>query len=248
LLHTARRLYQDPTSTISTKEKQDLARRFSVGYTLIRNTEGVGPDKELPDDIKQLTKRLDEYQQTLDEWGLRDYQVRSLDDPFTTHLHTFIHGLMVWILASIPSLVLNAPVGVAAHYWAHKEAKKDLQNSRVKLHARDVLMSKKMLFSLVAVPVLWVSYSVLLYFFSPLSFEAVVLFFLGCPFFSYLGVMAVEAGMVDLKDLRPAFLRLLPSFRTEVTILSRIPLTSHPLRLLLTCPKNELHCKQKSEL
>lgn len=217
LLHTARRLYQDPTTIISTKEKQDLARRFSVGYSILRNTYGVGPEKTLPDDIVQLTKRLDEYQQTLDEWGLRDYQVRSLDDPFSAHLHTFMHGLLVWILASIPSLVLNAPVGVAAHYWAHKEAKKDLQNSRVKLHARDVLMSKKILFSLVAVPVLWISYSALLYFFSPLSFEAVVLFFFGCPFFSYLGVMAVEAGMVDLKDLRPAFLRLLPAFRTEVT-------------------------------
>ena len=90
LLHTARRLYQDPTSIISTKEKQDLARRFSVGFTIIRNTHGVGPEKILPDDLQKLVKHLEEYQNILDEWGLRDYQVRSLDDPFSTHLHTFI--------------------------------------------------------------------------------------------------------------------------------------------------------------
>jgi len=43
--------------------------------------------------------------------------------------------------------------------------------------------------------------------------------FLCCPVFSYLGVMAVEAGMVDIKDLRPVFLRLLPSFQEQVATL-----------------------------
>ncbi len=42
------------------------------------------------------------------------------------------------------------------------------------------------------------------------------MFAICCPLFSYLGVMGVEAGMVDLKDLRPFYLRLLPSFSTDV--------------------------------
>ena len=33
------------------------------------------------------------------------------------------------------------------------------------------------------------------------------LFLFCCPFFSYLGVLAAEAGMVDLKDLKPLLLR-----------------------------------------
>ena len=37
--------------------------------------------------------------------------------------------------------------------------------------------------------------------------------------FSYLGVMAVHAGMIDFKDLRPAFLRLLPPFRAQIALL-----------------------------
>lgn len=39
-------------------------------------------------------------------------------------LYSFIHGAMVMTLATIPALILNAPVGVAASYWSSKEAKK----------------------------------------------------------------------------------------------------------------------------
>lgn len=46
--------------------------------------------------------------------------------------------------------------------------------------------------------------------------------FLSFPVFSYYGVMAAEAGMVDLKDMRPAFLRLLPSFRRQAELLPKI--------------------------
>ena len=92
-------------------------------------------------------------------------------------------------------------------------AKKDLKASRVKLAARDVLLSKKIIFSLAAVPLLWVSYAVLALLFSSLEVKTILVLFLCCPFFSYVGVMAMERSFVDLKDLRPAFLRLLPSFQ-----------------------------------
>jgi glycerol-3-phosphate O-acyltransferase/dihydroxyacetone phosphate acyltransferase len=75
---------------------------------------------------------------------------------------------------------------------------------------------------MVMVPALWVSYALVLHFLTPLSTKAVVLLFLMCPFFSYVGVMAVEAGMIDMKDLRPAFLRLLPSFQGQATLLPRM--------------------------
>jgi|AntAceMinimDraft_5_1070358.scaffolds.fasta_scaffold196417_1 hypothetical protein len=37
----------------------------------------------------------------------------------------------------------------------------------------------------------------------------VLLYVFWCPFFSYLSVIATEAGMVDLKDLKPHLLRLM---------------------------------------
>lgn len=212
LIHTIRRLYQRSSLSTTTKEKQDLARRFAVAAKLMREKF----NDNLPEDIQQLIVKVDEYQNLLDQWGLKDYQLQSdtfSAMSFTQMLYTFLHGASVILLASVPSIILNAPVGFAANYWAYREAKKDLEASRVKIQAKDVLLSKKIMFSIVAVPVLWVTYAVLLLLFTSLQVKTVIVLLLCCPIFSYMGVMAVEASMNDLKDLRPAFLRLLPSFR-----------------------------------
>jgi glycerol-3-phosphate O-acyltransferase / dihydroxyacetone phosphate acyltransferase len=192
LIHTARRLFPRNPTNLSTKAKQDLARRFSTAYKLIREQYG----SNLPSDLVELQKRLTHYQDQLDHWGLKDYQLlpSNLETSFSKLLYTFLHGLLILTLASIPSLLLNFPVGIAAHYWAEKEAKKDLKASRVKVAARDVLLSKKIVFSLVAVPVLWVSYAVVLLLVAKWQLKTIIVVFLSCPLFSYLGVMAVEAG------------------------------------------------------
>lgn len=233
LIHLARRLYsKHPSNKPSTKSKQDLARRFATGYKLIKD--------RFPDaaDIKALEDNMTKYQEELDKWALRDYQVNSLQIPYSKTLYTFVHGCIVLAIASIPSIILNAPVGMLASYWAALQAKKDLSASRVKVAARDVLTSKKIVFSIMAVPILWVTYALLLRAFTPLETRTIVVLFLCCPIFSYfgkaififkhwvgtnsfqnmlilIGVTAVEAGMVDIKDLRPVFLRLLPSFREQ---------------------------------
>lgn len=219
LIHTTRRLYQRPSSKEgSTKEKQDLARRFSAAYKILKERYD---EDGFPQDIQVLIEKLEVYQNILDKWGLRDYQLigDSLEvacSSYSKLLYSFVHGAIVLSLASIPSLVLNAPVGFAANYWAYREAKKDLKASRVKIQARDVLLSKKIVFSIVAVPALWIAYALILWFLTPLEKQTVVMIFLMMPVFSYIGVMAVTAGIVDIKDLRPAYLRLFPAFRQEV--------------------------------
>ena len=75
------------------------------------------------------------------------------------------------------------------------EAKKDLKASRVKIKARDVLMSKQIYFALIAVPILWLSYALLLFLFTSLEPRTILIFLLSCPFFSYLGVQAVEVSV-----------------------------------------------------
>ena len=122
-------------------------------------------------------------------------------------------------------------------WWAREEAKKDLARSRVKKFGRDVVLSKKIVYSIILVPALWITYALLLYFFSPLETRTIIVLLLCCPLFSYLGVMSVQAGrfycdicsiiflhnsfipvtgMVDLKDLRPVYYRLLPQFREVI--------------------------------
>ena len=190
-----------------------MSRRFSVAIQIIQKKY-----KSLPEDLQELKVKIEEYQQSLDHWGLKDYQINNLGQttPFLKLLYTFLHGLIVWLLAAIPTLLLNMPVGFAAKVWAQRGAAKDLKSSRVKLTGRDLIMSKRIIFSIGMVPILFAIYGFLLFFFTELKPLQIVLLLLCLPLFSYLGVAAVEAGMVDLKDLRPAFLRLLPSFRKSV--------------------------------
>jgi glycerol-3-phosphate O-acyltransferase/dihydroxyacetone phosphate acyltransferase len=212
LVHTVRRLHQRSSTSTTTKQKQDLARRWSEAYKMLKERY---KEEGLPEDIAALLAKVKDYQDALDRWGLRDYQLQHthLQLSYSKMLYIFLHGLVILTLASLPSLILNFPVGMAANYWAYREAKKDLQASRVKLAARDVLLSKKILFSMAAVPILWVSYALLALLFTSLERRTILVLFLCCPLFSYIGVMAMEASIVDLKDLWPAFLRLLPGFQ-----------------------------------
>ena len=66
------------------------------------------------------------------------------------------------------------------------------------INADDVRLSNMIQTCLVGVPTLWISYAfILLTLGVPLRHA--VLFLVLCPVFSYLGVVAVESGMVDLK-------------------------------------------------
>jgi hypothetical protein len=84
------------------------------------------------------------------------------------------------------------------------------------------MLSKKIIISLVMVPTLWISYAVVVLCFTDVQPSTVMLLFLSCPLFSYVGIMATEAGVVDAKDLRPAFMRLLPSMRKQFDDLPRM--------------------------
>jgi hypothetical protein len=80
-----------------------------------------------------------------------------------------------------------------------------------KVEARDVRLSKMISVCVIGVPILWVVYAVLMLLFG-FSLKHIGLYLFWCPFFSYLAVIATEAGMVDLKDLKPLLLRLMVKY------------------------------------
>jgi hypothetical protein len=80
-----------------------------------------------------------------------------------------------------------------------------------KVEARDVRLSKMISVCVIGVPILWVVYAVLMLMFG-FSLKHIGLYLFWCPFFSYLAVIATEAGMVDLKDLKPLLLRLMVKY------------------------------------
>lgn len=215
LVHTARRLYQRSSSGTSTDQKQDMSRRFSFGIRILQDKYR----NKMPEDLKKAKEGLEAYAETLKYWGIFDYQVSNLQVPYSKLLYTFLHGLFIMCVASIPTIILNAPAGVAATYWAQRQARIALAKSKVKIEARDVLLTNKIVFCIVGIPVLWVSYSAVLFFYLQWELRTISLAMLCMPIASYIGVRSAEAGMVDIKDLRPAFLRLLPQFREEALIL-----------------------------
>jgi glycerol-3-phosphate O-acyltransferase / dihydroxyacetone phosphate acyltransferase len=242
LIHTARRLWQQ--KELQASAKQDLTRRFAEGYKqLLLHCKG-----EPPQEWKDLHSRVIMYQNELNELGIRDYQVpglegeiKSVDDLDGDRVLREIrlpyqigHIVILMLLAGIPAVFLNLPVGLIARLYAERRRKKALANSKVKITAEDVLMTEKILICIVLVPTFWIMYAVLLCVFTDMDSQSIALAFFCMPLFSYMSIMWAEAGMVETKDLKPYVKRLFPSSRRRISVLpeTRMKL-QHDLRAFI---------------
>jgi len=236
LIHTARRLYQ--RKGLQGKEKQDMARRFAEGYKMLSLlTQGDPPERWL-----NLQQRMITYQKELRELGIRDYQVPGLDrekseiselepDDVLGYLripYQIVHILFLLLLAAIPTLFLNLPVGILAGIYSERRRKKLLAKSKVKIRAYDVMLTEKVLFCIVAIPSLWFFYFLVFTIFTDFDRPTIGLFTVSFPLFAYIGIIATEAGMVSIKDIRPYYKRLFPSSRRK---LRALPATRRQLQV-----------------
>ena len=174
-----------------------------------------------------LNERLKKYQKELDELGLRDYQVPGLiNEQSETDADIFLRTmrlpfriaeiLLLLFVSLIPSLFLNFPIGVFAHYWALWRRKKALARSKVKIKGMDVMLTEKVLFCIVFVPTLWIFYGCVLWFCTDIDLPMLLLFHYSFPLGAYMGIVTTEAGMIELKDLKPILIRLFPSSRKRM--------------------------------
>jgi len=221
IIHTARRLYR--SKYMSSWEKQDLSRRFAEGYKrLLLISDGNPPEEWLA-----LQQRIQDYQKELDELGIRDYQVSSLleeKDETTGDValremrlpFRIAETILLLLVSALPALFLNLPVGIIARYWALHRREKALAASKVKIKGMDVMLSEKVVLCIALVPSLWVFYGLILYCFTDLDLPTIALAFWSLPLFSYMGIVTTEAGMVDLKDLKPVLIGLFPSTRCRL--------------------------------
>ena len=75
LVHTVRRLYQRSATSMSTKDKQDLARRFSEGYKLLKERY---KDTGFPDDVKSVLTKVNTSKSLKNAYLRSQFHVRSL--------------------------------------------------------------------------------------------------------------------------------------------------------------------------
>ena len=148
-----------------------------------------------------------------------------------------IHLIFIIILAALPALFLNLPVGLASRLWSNFRRKKALAESKVKIKGYDVMLSERVLCCIVLVPSLWLVYGLALFLFTSLDGPSLAVCFTCFPLFSYWSIMATESGMVDIKDLRPYVFRLIPSTRKR---LKALPATRKALRADLRATVRQL--------
>jgi len=182
----------------------------------------LGLPAKNPEEMAEFYRRMEgvrtellSYMSSLKELGLRDHQVMQIQWWGVDHLFGRLAYVTLMLgLGAIPQLMFNLPVGLVARAFAATEQKKALKASSVKLAARDVLMSYKIIYCLMLVPVLYILYIGVLLCYVGFNRSAFLLT-LAAPIFSFFGVKASEQGIRAYSDIVPLAMRLFSASRRE---------------------------------
>ncbi|CAE8742764.1 unnamed protein product [Polarella glacialis] len=241
-IYMVRRLWTREGMKLSPQQTMDLNRRFAVGthriLKLVNRQESSAPpvtDEPMTPTTRQLIDSqpllnaeelgafqemqadLEEYMHTLKRLGVRDHHVPQIGWwTFGDLIGRSMYLLVTMALGAIPHVMFNLPIMIVVSRLAATEQRKSLQSSTVKLAARDVVMSYKVIYALIFVPLLFLFYSLLLWRLTSWSNTSRVLVLLILPFFAFLGMKASEQGVRAYADMVPLLRRLLlPAVRRE---------------------------------
>jgi len=200
-----RRLYAPNGLKLTLDQKLELTRRFQYCYSFI-DTEPK---------LKLLMRKVENYVQRLNSYGLRDYQVYRSD---LTISHTFpILGyrlliLIIYSIAAFPGMILNAPIGIAAKIISHYKMREAKATSSVKIEGRDVVATWKIMCASALVPLCLIIYpsiiSLIGYYYIPSigAFQLWSWFSLVQLPIMYSSVRFTEVGYSILRSLKPLLL------------------------------------------
>ncbi|KAJ2753645.1 Glycerol-3-phosphate/dihydroxyacetone phosphate acyltransferase [Coemansia pectinata] len=218
MVQAGRRLYQPTQHSLTMAQQVELTRRFIKGYSVYR---------DLPE-VKELRDRIEDYNLQLRYYGIRDHQVDTMRIGRAEAGALFVWRLL-WLLimglVALPGTVLNLPVFIVTGVVSKKKARAALAASTVKVRARDVIATWKILIALGLVPLLYTTYSVLAVLFvrrAPLWAAGLVAGIADWPssriylwswalaaFMSYTALVFGEQAVDIVKSVRPLFLTLI---------------------------------------
>lgn len=226
LIQAVRRLYNPKGKSLPLSMVVELNRRLMKGYATYKDDPRV---------VKLRNDVLD-YNKTLFRINIRDHQVGYSRHPWYKAFYMLIERvctLLVLSVAVIPGVVLFAPVFIAGKIISRQKSKEALAASTVKIKARDVIATWKILVTLALTPVLDITYTSILTWLAyynrvwgylpgwvPLWLVAMV----GLVFFPAVCFMALrfgENGMDIAKSLRPLFLCINPNSSDGMVKLER---------------------------
>ncbi|KAK5119779.1 hypothetical protein LTR85_007355 [Meristemomyces frigidus] len=216
LIQAVRRLYNPKGERLPLPMVVELNRRLIKGYTKYKDDPRV----------VNLRKAVLDYNRTLFRLNVRDHQVSYAKFAWYKVVATIIYRIAklgVLSIAVLPGTVLFAPVFIAGKTISTFKAKEALAASTVKIRARDVVATWKILVSMALTPILDIFYTVMLTWWTnknrvggrvpewvPLWLVAMSgLFFF--PAVCFAALRFGEIGMDIFKSLRPLVLSLNPT-------------------------------------
>lgn len=226
VIQAGRRLFKTPGQHLTLGQVVELNRRLIAGYLSYK------------DDVKiiALRNKILKYNRRLQDLGIRDHQVEAATRKSWKSAGLLLYRvwlLVIWGLLALPGAMLHLPVFLTAKYISHKKAKEALANSTVKIKARDVIGSWKVLVSLALIPLLYLYYVILTTYIATTYGDQIGLndfLIRWSPLFAllslpYLGISALkfgEVGMDIYKSLPPLFVSLLPWNERELSKIKRM--------------------------
>ena len=116
-----------------------------------------------------MLEDISDYRKELDVFGIHDYQVKNIKLGFgrvLTKLLISAVRLVLSVLFALPGLFILTPLGLFLQHYAEKERVTALAGSTVKIHAVDVMASKKITASMIVYPITCVSFTLFVWIFT----------------------------------------------------------------------------------
>lgn len=223
VLQAARRLY-----TSGNRDNIPLPMVIEMNRRLIKGYEQY---KDQPD-VQELKDAVLEYNRQLRRLDLRDHQVESLTRTNRAHtIWTFIARSFKFSLfmgLSLPGIFMFSPVFIISSRISKKKAKEALAGSVVKIKAKDVLSTWKILVALGLAPMLYIFWSImgvivinrlqLLGQYQPPTWILFIVFYLWAVLTTYASLRMGEIGIDYYKSLKPLFISMLSISRDQFQI------------------------------
>lgn len=182
-----RKLYQPSGLVLTSEQYLELHHRFLLGFQTMK-------DHPL---LLQYLVDINAYRADLKALGLDDKHLEESSPLSNFQLFGIILLRLIVVLTTLclalPGGLLNLPVALTARYVAVKHAKSALKDSEVKIEAKDVLASKKVIVAICFFPALYAFYTFLTYWYWGLKMA--VCFSIAFPIVSVASILVAEEGI-----------------------------------------------------
>ncbi|CAM0141891.1 Glycerol-3-phosphate/dihydroxyacetone phosphate acyltransferase [Umbelopsis sp. WA50703] len=206
----ARRLYRPVHHKLSISQVVDLNRRFMIGFTELRDQP----------ELQDLLRQVQDYNQTLAQFGIRDHQVERLNlTPFQAArlLIARVLKLSSFAILAIPSAIMNLPIIALCRYISKRKQKFALAESSVKITGKDVVATWKIIVACFAAPALYAGYSLLYFVYLSRRYPSMsrrrrtiraVISWAIQPILHYSLMRCGETGIATYRSIKPLFLAI----------------------------------------